>query len=86
MGKVGNIETDSHRWGQAIQVQRSRQIAKETGQMFFNGFTLLLMMISAIGGLWLGVKIENAHHFRLRDEWLNGETIENQMKRDGWSL
>ena len=54
--------------------------------MFFNGFTLLLMMLSAIFGLWVGVKIEEGHQFRLRDEWLNGETIENQMNRDGWTL
>ena len=54
--------------------------------MFFNGFTLLLMIVSAIGGLVLGVKIEEAHQFRQRDEWLNGATIEDQMKRDGWQL
>jgi hypothetical protein len=54
--------------------------------MFFNGFTLLLMMLSAIFGLYCGVKIESGHQFRMRDEWLNGETIENQMKRDGWTL
>lgn len=54
--------------------------------MFFNGFTLLLMIISGVGGLWLGIRVESAHQFRLRDDWLNGETIETQMKRDGWSL
>ena len=54
--------------------------------MFFNGFTLLLMMLSAIFGLYCGVKIESGHQFRMRDEWLNGETIENQMNRDGWTL
>jgi len=54
--------------------------------MFFNGFTLLLMILSAIGGLILGVKIEQAHQFRRHDDWLNGDTIEEQMKRDGWQL
>lgn len=54
--------------------------------MFFNGFTLLLMIISAIGGLLLGVKIQETHEFRRRDDWLNGDTIEDQMKRDGWHL
>lgn len=54
--------------------------------MFFNGFTLLLMILSALGGLLLGVRIQEAHEFRRRDEWLNGETIEDQMKRDGWTL
>ena len=54
--------------------------------MFFNGFTLLLMILSALGGLILGVKIEEAHQFRRRDEWLNGESIEEQMERDGWNL
>jgi len=52
--------------------------------MYFNGFTLLLMILSAIGGLILGVKIEEAHQFRRRDDWLNGERIEEQMERDGW--
>jgi UPF0716 family protein affecting phage T7 exclusion len=54
--------------------------------MFFNGFTLLLMIISALGGLLLGVRIQEAHQFRRRDEWLNGATIEDQMNQDGWKL
>jgi len=54
--------------------------------MFFNGFTLLLMILSADGGLILGVRIQEAHEFRRRDEWLNGATIEDQMKQDGWIL
>ena len=54
--------------------------------MFFNGFTLLLMIISALGGLLLGVRIQEVHEYRRRDEWLNGETIEEQMKRDGWKV
>jgi hypothetical protein len=54
--------------------------------MFFNGFTLLLMILSALGGLLLGVRIQETHEYRRRDEWLNGETIEEQMKRDGWQV
>ena len=54
--------------------------------MFFNGFTLLLMIISALGGLLLGVRIQEAHEYRRRHEWLNGDTIEEQMKRDGWQV
>ena len=52
--------------------------------MYFNGFTLLLMILSAVLGFILGVKIEEAHQFRRRDDWLNGERIEDQMERDGW--
>lgn len=54
--------------------------------MFFNGFTLLLMMLSGVFGLWIGVRIESTHQFRRHDDWLNGESIESQMKRDGWTL
>jgi hypothetical protein len=59
--------------------------------MYFNGFTLLLMMISAIGGIVLGVKIEAAHQERMqelreRDRERFGRTIEAEMKRDGWTL
>jgi UPF0716 family protein affecting phage T7 exclusion len=54
--------------------------------MVFNGFTLLLMILSAVGGLLFGVRIQEAHEFRRRDQWLNGETIEEQMKRDGWQV
>jgi hypothetical protein len=54
--------------------------------MFFNGFTLLLMIISAVAGFAFGIRVEEAHQRSRRDEWLNGETIEAQMKRDGWTL
>jgi hypothetical protein len=59
--------------------------------MYFNGFTLLLMIISAIGGIVLGVKIEAAHRERMqelreRDRERFGRTIEAEMKRDGWTL
>jgi hypothetical protein len=59
--------------------------------MYFNGFTLLLMLISAIGGIVLGVKIEVAHQERMkelreRDRERFGRTIEDEMKRDGWTL
>jgi hypothetical protein len=59
--------------------------------MYFNGFTLFLMILSMVGGIVLGVKIEEAHQERQRDindldRQLLGRTIEDQMKRDGWSL
>jgi len=54
--------------------------------MFFNGFTLMLCVISFGIGMWTGIRAEQAHQQQLRDRWLNGETIEDQMARDGWSL
>jgi hypothetical protein len=54
--------------------------------MFFNGFTLMLCIISFGIGMWTGIRAEQAHQEQLRDRWLNGETIEDQMERDGWSL
>lgn len=59
--------------------------------MYFNGFTLLLMFVSAIGGLIMGIKIEEAHQERLQSQYdadrqLLGRTIEEQMRRDGWSV
>jgi hypothetical protein len=54
--------------------------------MYFNGFTLLLMILSMVGGIMLGVRIEMAYQATGDDECLCGETIEDQMKRDGWSL
>jgi hypothetical protein len=54
--------------------------------MFFNGFTLLLMIVSAIAGFVFGVRVEEAHQRSRRSEWLNGETVEDHMKRDGWHL
>ena len=54
--------------------------------MFFNGFTLMLCIISFGIGMWTGIRAEQAHQEQLRDRWLNGETIEDQMARDGGSL
>lgn len=54
--------------------------------MFFNGFTLLLMIISLIAGFAFGVRVEEAHWRNRFHEWKDGETIESQMKRDGWTL
>lgn len=62
--------------------------------MYFNGFTLLLMIISLVGGIMLGVKIEIAHQQQKRkqesiDYWRwahNKDNIEQQMARDGWAL
>jgi hypothetical protein len=54
--------------------------------MYFNGFTLLMMILSMVGGIMLGVRIEINHQRNLSDKWLEGETIEQQMKRDGWQV
>jgi hypothetical protein len=54
--------------------------------MFFNGFTLILIIIFFSIGMWAGIRAEQAHQANLRDNWLNGESIEDQMKRDGWTL
>lgn len=54
--------------------------------MYFNGFTLLLMIISLVGGIMLGVRIQMAHQEERLNKWINGDTIEAQMKRDGWNL
>jgi hypothetical protein len=54
--------------------------------MFFNGFTLLLVIISLIAGFAFGIRVEEAHNRNRANDWLNGETIEQQMQRDGWKL
>ena len=54
--------------------------------MFFNGFTLLLIVIALIIGFVFGVRVEEAHNRNRAEEWLNGATIEEQMKRDGWNV
>ena len=48
--------------------------------------TLILIIISLGTGWWLGIKAEQAHQRQLQDRWFNGETIEDQMRREGWSL
>lgn len=52
--------------------------------MFFNGVTLILIIMSFGVGIWIGIRSEQANQRQLRDNWLNGETIGNRMKRDGW--
>ena len=54
--------------------------------MFFNGFTLMLVIISFAIGMWTGIRAEQAHQRNMRERWINGETIEEQMAREGWSL
>lgn len=54
--------------------------------MYFNGFTLLLVLVAAFVGFLAGVRYENKY---LVDRLRNadpGETIEEQMKRDGWRI
>jgi hypothetical protein len=54
--------------------------------MFFNGFTLLLVVVALIVGFVFGIRVEEAHQRNRAAEWLDGETIEDQMKRDGWHV
>jgi hypothetical protein len=54
--------------------------------MFFNGFTLLLVLIAAAAGFAGGVRWENNFIRQRFNHFTNGETIEEQMKKDGWKL
>ena len=54
--------------------------------MHFNGFTLLLIMISLFIGFLGGVRYENNYMRERFRNWTDGETIEQQMKRDGWRI
>jgi hypothetical protein len=54
--------------------------------MVFNGFTLLIMLISLVVGFLGGVRYENNYMRQRFNDWTDGETIEQQMKRDGWKL
>jgi len=54
--------------------------------MFFNGFTLLLIIVSTVCGIVIGVQIEMAYQRSNGEECLCGVTIEEQMNRDGWKL
>ena len=54
--------------------------------MFFNGFTLLLIIVSGIAGFAFGVRVQQAHTQGRASEWIDGETVEDHMKRDGWTL
>ena len=89
LGKKRNAEAAKNWRGQAIQSRPIRQkeiTNKGTGQMFFNGFTLLLMIVAAVAGFAFGIKVEQAYQRSRRSEWLNGETVEDHMRRDGWTL
>jgi uncharacterized protein YneF (UPF0154 family) len=54
--------------------------------MHFNGFTLLLILISLVVGFLGGVRYENNYMRQRFNDWTDGETIEQQMKRDGWRI
>jgi hypothetical protein len=54
--------------------------------MFFNGFTLLLVLIAAFVGFLGGVRYEHNYMRRRFQNLEIGETIEQQMRRDGWNL
>jgi len=89
LGKKRNAKAAKNWRSKAIQSRpdRQKQITnKGTGQMLFNGFTLLILFLGFFAGFVFGVRVEEAHQFRRHDDWLNGETIEEQMKQDGWTL
>jgi cell division protein FtsW (lipid II flippase) len=54
--------------------------------MFFNGFTLLLVFASIAVGFFWGMSYENQYQKTRFNNWLHGETIEEEMKRDGWKI
>lgn len=54
--------------------------------MFFNGFTLLILFMGFFLGFVFGIRVEEEHTRNRSSEWLDGETVEEQMKRDGWHL
>jgi hypothetical protein len=54
--------------------------------MFFNGFTLLILFMGFFLGFVFGVRVQEAHQMNRASEWLDGESVEDQMKRDGWTL
>ena len=89
LGKERNAKAAQNWRGQAIQSRPDRQkelTNKGTGQMFFNGFTLLLVILSLIAGFIFGIRVEEAHWRNRTANWIDGDTIEEQMKRDGWKL
>lgn len=52
--------------------------------MYFNGFTLLIMLVSLFIGFLVGVRYENTYQQEKMNNWINGESIEDQMSNDGW--
>ena len=54
--------------------------------MFFNGFTLFLMMLAAFGGFLWGMRYENRYQRDRYERLLNAESIEKSMQEDGWYL
>jgi uncharacterized protein YneF (UPF0154 family) len=54
--------------------------------MHFNGFTLLIMLISLLVGFLGGVRYENNYMRERLQRFADGDTIEQQMKRDGWRI
>lgn len=54
--------------------------------MFFNGFTLLILFLGFFLGFVFGVRTEETITRSRVSDWLDGETVEDHMKRDGWKL
>jgi hypothetical protein len=58
-----------------------------------NGIDLLILIIGIAVGTRFGITIQRAREYEKelnhRDDfqlWLDGQQIENQMRRDGWKL
>ncbi len=58
-----------------------------------NGIDLLILLIGIGVGTHFGIVIQRAREYEKelnhRDDfqlWLDGQQIENQMRRDGWKL
>jgi hypothetical protein len=88
LGKERHTKAAKNWRSETIQSRPARQekLTKETGQMFFNGFTLLILFAGFFLGFVFGVRVEEAHLRNRAKDWLDGETIEDHMKRDGWKL
>jgi hypothetical protein len=54
--------------------------------MYFNGLHLMLVFAALFIGFLIGVRYENQYQKSMRQSWIDGETIEQQMARDGWQV
>jgi hypothetical protein len=58
-----------------------------------NGIDLLILLVGVAMGTRFGINVQRARDYEKelnhRDDfqsWLDGQQIENQMRRDGWKL
>jgi hypothetical protein len=54
--------------------------------MFFNGFTLLLVLASIAVGFFWGIRYENDYQKSIRPQAQLDIDIEAQMAKDGWKI